>query len=349
MLGAEYALLVVDAVEHVDRVIVSTGRPEDADLLLDRLRSYGVALSRDGLPGGAEIGDFTLPEVPAGSGRKWLAAPVFTESSRFGVLFVLGPVGRPAFVAEDHKLLVCLADTTGTGLDCAVASREAQQHSAWLSASAVIGEQLLTLNDGVVVVAQNIADQLCSTIAAHAVTVELPDLDDPALLEVRVAAGAVADELLHSTSARADTLAQKAIDNQRSLRAAGDGIRGPVLVVPFVDADQDLVGAVQAHRGVDAAPFTLADQVIAEDFTRHLSIALALAARRALEEELTMQRERDGIAERLQENVTQQLFSLGLQAQNIKRLCAASPDLAERLDLLIGDLDDTIRQVRVAV
>lgn len=349
ILRADQAVLVLDEAEHVEQVITSGGTPEAAAAARERLETFGLTLPRPSRVG-VQTPDEPLPAVatPAPD-APWIAAPVFTESARFGVLYVLDPQGRVSFSAEDRRMLTCLADTTGTGLDCAVASHEARQHSAWLHASSAIAEQLVTLKDGVVVVAQHIADQLRATVAADVVTVELPDLDDPGLLQTRVAAAEEPHDLVDQTVPRAQSLAAPVLDAGTSRREVGTPDRGPLLAVPFDDPDQGQVGAVLIRRRPGAGPFTLAEQVIAEDFTRHLTIALALAERRTLEEQLQRQRERDDLAERLQENVTQHLYSLGLQLQMIKGAAPADAALTGRLDRAIAELDDAIRHVRTSL
>ncbi len=349
ILRAGQAFLVLDEAEHVDQVVTISGHPEDAATARERLEGFGLTL-----PGASRLGAQTVGEPlpalpPPVPDAPWIAAPVFTESARFGVLYVLDPEGRGAFSVEDGRMLTCLADTTGTGLDCAVASDEARQHSAWLHASSAIAEQLITLNDGVVVVAQHIVDQLRTTVAADVVSVELPDLDDPSLLQTRVAAAEQPDDLVDRTVPRAQSLAAAVLETGTSRRDSGTAATGPVLAVPFHNADQGQVGAVLITRRPGAGPFTLAEQVIAEDFTRHLTIALALAERRTLEEQLQRQRERDDLAERLQENVTQHLYSLGLQLQMMKGSAPADSTLAEQLDRAIADLDGAIRYVRTSL
>src|SRR5271166_3354283 len=84
--------------------------------------------------------------------------------------------------------------------------------------------------------------------------------------------------------------------------------------------------------------------------------ALAVAAGLAIEKarlnirirELTLVEDRDRIARDLHDTVIQRLFAIGLSLQSSARM-AATPDLSARILAAIGEIDDTIRQIRTSI
>jgi len=103
----------------------------------------------------------------------------------------------------------------------------------------------------------------------------------------------------------------------------------------------------------------LTDKVGWSEFTsddESLVGALALAAGIAVENARLHQKEqavavyedRDRLARDLHDTVIQRLFAVGLSLQSLA-VTAASPDMAERLNAAITDLDDTIKQVRSTI
>jgi signal transduction histidine kinase len=103
----------------------------------------------------------------------------------------------------------------------------------------------------------------------------------------------------------------------------------------------------------------LTDKTTAEVFTdvdEELVIALAGAAGVAIEnarlharvQELTLLEDRERIARDLHDTVIQRLFSTGLALQGAARL-AHNPDLVDRLERAVEDLDVTVKHIRSAI
>ncbi|HEY5251810.1 MAG TPA: GAF domain-containing sensor histidine kinase [Acidimicrobiales bacterium] len=92
------------------------------------------------------------------------------------------------------------------------------------------------------------------------------------------------------------------------------------------------------------------------DADKELMMALASAAGIAVEnarlharvQRLTVAADRERIARDLHDTVIQRLFATGLALQSSLPL-AENPDLRDRLEAAISDLDDTIRQVRTTI
>jgi signal transduction histidine kinase len=103
----------------------------------------------------------------------------------------------------------------------------------------------------------------------------------------------------------------------------------------------------------------LTDKRSAEVFTdvdEELVVALAAAAGVAIENarlharlhELAVLEDRERIARDLHDTVIQRLFATGLSLQGAARL-AVRPEVTERIERAVDDLDDTVRHIRTAI
>ncbi len=103
----------------------------------------------------------------------------------------------------------------------------------------------------------------------------------------------------------------------------------------------------------------LTDKIGWTEFTKDdeaLVVALALSAGIAIEnarlhervQKVAVYEDRDRLARDLHDNVIQRLFAAGLSLQSMAA-AAATAGIADRLQTVIGDLDETIRQVRSTI
>jgi signal transduction histidine kinase len=103
----------------------------------------------------------------------------------------------------------------------------------------------------------------------------------------------------------------------------------------------------------------LTDKTTAETFTdvdEELAVALAAAAGIAIENsrlharvrEMAVVEDRERIARDLHDTVIQRLFAAGLTLQGTARM-VAQPEVAQRIEQVVDDLDVTIRHIRTAI
>jgi signal transduction histidine kinase len=103
----------------------------------------------------------------------------------------------------------------------------------------------------------------------------------------------------------------------------------------------------------------LCDKIGGEPFSdidEELCIALATAAGVAIDNarlhsrvaDLVLFEERDRIARDLHDTVIQRLFAIGLNLQGVASM-ALSPDMRDRLEGAVDDLDTTVREIRSAI
>ena len=102
-----------------------------------------------------------------------------------------------------------------------------------------------------------------------------------------------------------------------------------------------------AEKG-GGADFTEEDEALVGGLAVAAGIAIENARLHGRVRELTLLEDRDRIARDLHDTVIQRLFAVGLSLQGTARL-AQRPEVVERIEAAVRDLDETIGQVRTAI
>jgi signal transduction histidine kinase len=118
------------------------------------------------------------------------------------------------------------------------------------------------------------------------------------------------------------------------------------LGVPIRIRDQ-IYGNLYLTEKRGAAEFSADDEGLAISLAGAAAIAIDNARLHTRVADIALVEERERIAADLHDTVIQRLFATGLALESSIRL--APPALAERLETAVGDLDDTIRQIRSAI
>ena len=189
--------------------------------------------------------------------------------------------------------------------------------------------------------------------------VVLPTLDGQRLM-VEVATGAGAEQLTALSYTIDGTVAQVVLDTARPV-LIGDMTEerhhtvhlaqvvsvGPLMVLPLVGAHQ-VRGALVVGRLQGRPRFTATDLDMATTFANHAAVALELADARADREQIVLLQDRDRIARDLHDHVIQRLFGAGLTVESIASGLGDDAK-APRLQRVVDDIDETIRQIRTSI
>ncbi len=285
----------------------------------------------------------------------FLGVPIRVRDEVFGNLY-LTESEAGEFTAEDEELVTALAATAGIAIENARLFEKAELRQDWLQASTQITRQLLSVEGEEPL--RLIARQARQVAAADIVTVVLPTADGR--LRVEVAAGARADELTGIVYPVENTLVGLAFESGRPV-LVGDVTQeprfhvhlsdvlhvGPVIVLPLVGTQRNR-GALVVGRMHGRHLFDEADLDMATTFANHAAVALELADARADQQRVALLEDRDRIARDLHDHVIQRLFAAGLTVQSVASGLGADAR-AERLDRVVTDIDDTIRQIRTSI
>jgi signal transduction histidine kinase len=286
-----------------------------------------------------------------------LGLPIRSRSKVVANLYLADRQGGD-FTIEDGELLTAFAATAGLAIEDARLYEQAEDGQRRLAASAEISGMLLARDSGSDP-QQVIIEKVCQLADADLGTLVVP-MPDPKTFEVAVATGSGADLLRGMTYPAKNSMVRLAMDTARGIRVEAVDQQhrfevhlsqvadvGPVMAVPLSGRNGPQ-GALVVGRRAGRHTFTRADLELAEAFASHAALARELADARADQQRLSLLKDRARIARDLHDHVIQQLFAAGLTMQSMAA-AAATPELADRLDSVIGNLNDTIRQIRTSI
>ena len=260
--------------------------------------------------------------------RTFLGVPITVGEEVFGNLYL---ADKPTpFSDEDERVVTLLAAAAATAIVNARLYAESERRREWVEASAAITTALIGRRhpgDAVRLVVQQ-ARQLSDADAA-ALAIE----DDDGNLVVRVLDGESPPGL-----AEGDVLTPGGTSQSDR----------PTLSVPFTAP----AGAEGRLVLVWASPSSRDAARVSRQAVRGFAAQAALALERLQAQEdrasLAVLEERDRIARDLHDLVIQRLFATGLALQGAVRL-AVRPEVSERIEAAIDDLDVTIRDIRATI
>ena len=286
----------------------------------------------------------------------FLGVPIRVRNEIFGNLYLTERVGGE-FTVEDEELVTALAATAGVAIENARLYGEARRRQVWLEASAQITRQLLSVTgeDPLKLIARRARE----VADADLVSVVLTTPDQERLM-VEVASGIGAETLVGMTYDRENTLAAITFDTGKPILVAdvqADPDRyvhlveaapvGPVIVLPLL-ASEEVRGALVVGRLRNRARFDEADLDMATSFANHAALALELSDARDTRQRMVLLEDRERIARDLHDHVIQRLFATGLTIQSVAAGAGSEKD-AGRLSAAVGDIDETIRQIRTTI
>jgi signal transduction histidine kinase len=122
---------------------------------------------------------------------------------------------------------------------------------------------------------------------------------------------------------------------------------GPCIAVPLRSAHDEEAVVIAARRaGAPAFDATTAPLIAA--FVDQSATALDLAARQRMSRRLDVYEDRDRIARDLHDHVIQRVFAAGLSLQSVGPR-VQDPDTRRRIGEVIGQLDETVRDIRTTI
>ena len=265
--------------------------------------------------------------------RTFLGMPIRIRGTLFGHLYLADKAGGTAFTDQDEVLVHGLATAAGFVIENARAYAASERRRRWLEAWAELADELQPptgLDDAL--------HRLART--------------------VRSVSGVLAVAVLHTgqtgertiSSDRLDRgLVDTVLDEVEHARAGSEVVSFQVgeLCVLAVPLRTHLAppGVLVSICDLASCPGQAEERELLTAFADQAALALDRLAAYADREELAVISDRERIARDLHDTVIQRLFATGLQLQGTAMI-AARPDVAERLDRAVADLDLTIRDIR---
>jgi signal transduction histidine kinase len=369
LVDARYAALGVlsNAPDRRLRTFVHHGMAEDLVSVVGHLpRGHGVLGLLIDHPEPLRLHD--INEHPAAYGfpdhhppmSSFLGVPVRIRDQVFGNLYLTEKAGGGDFTPEDEEIVVALAAAAGVAIENARLYDEASRRQRWLAATTEI-TAALTAGDPAQDALRTIADRAREVAGADVAWIVAGQ--DRTSLELRATSGAAADpeaalalRLDRSlVGVAVETGSPVAVDDiatdPRALDVSqvfGWPSLGPAVVVPLRSGHQVEGALALAWRRERADAYHDLDPQLPASFAEHATLALQIVRARENRQRLAVLEDRDRIGRELHDVVIQRLFAVGLGLQGTSRL-ADRPDVADRLDQAIDDLDATIRDIRRSI
>ena len=293
--------------------------------------------------------------------NSFLGVPVHVHKRMFGLLYLADKQSAEEFSEADERAVAALGAAAGVAIENARLYALSQRRGRWLEASAELTRLLLERADrdtALGVVARR-ARELTGSAAACVLLA-----DNETGLAVHAVDGAVVEHLQGQSVPREGPAIARVLDEGLpttvpDLRAlfdqadetlgdevpiAGDK-RRPALLVPF-RSSTNATGILLVVAPTPAP--SREDEYMLQTFADQAAIALDLAKARQDGEMLVVLAERDRIARDLHDVVIQRMFATGLMLQGAYRF-AISPEVRERVETAVNELDTTIRDLRTAI
>ncbi len=289
--------------------------------------------------------------------RSFLGVPVRIRDRVFGNLYLTEKAGGGDFDELDETVVIALAAAAGVAIENARLYEEAEQRQQWLTATAEITALL---------VGDAATDDALEAVAERARSVSGADVawvatgSEPDDLRLEVVAGAPVDPAAMHGLPMGRSLASLVVaggepvtveDVAADERAVdpselpGWPRLGPVIVVPM-RSGRGVEGALAlAWTPERAAGFRHVDPRLPASLAEQATLALQVARARDDRQRLELFEDRDRIGRDLHDLVIQRLFAVGLSLEGAARL-VAEPELSDRLEQAVDDLDHTIKDIR---
>ncbi|WP_333473349.1 sensor histidine kinase [Lolliginicoccus lacisalsi] len=309
-----------------------------------------------------------LSEHPASVGlpphhppmRSFLGVPIRIRDRVFGNLYLTEKENGSQFSHDDEIIVQLLASAAGIAIENARLYEESRDRLRWLEALNEISNDLLGGSDPSHTL-QLVADLARDLTQADHAFLAIPDdpdlpLEDTDSLIVAVASGAGSTGALQRSIPIDGSLPARAFVEQNPLSSdhfahpaleTPDARPGPAIVVPL-RTDGSVSGVLVMMRGDDKTSFEERHITMMASFADHAALALTLAVAQKERRELSVLSDRDRIARDLHDNVIQRLFAAGLSLQGTLPR-TKSPEVRDRLNLLVDDLHDIIQDIRTAI
>ena len=123
---------------------------------------------------------------------------------------------------------------------------------------------------------------------------------------------------------------------------------GPTVSIPLMAKDR-ILGVLGVARSMGAPPFTQTIVQFAEGFAAQAAVALVMDEAHSEQQRLAVFEDRDRIARDLHDLVIQRLFATGMLVQGAARVGGVNAEGEDRLNRVVDELDETIREIRQTI
>jgi signal transduction histidine kinase len=269
----------------------------------------------------------------------FLGVPVRAGDQVFGNLYLTEKAGGSAFTDGDERVVTGLAAAAGVVIEHSRLYILSERRRRWLESTGQMAESVRAAPDLDMALEEVLR---CARIAFES--------DLAFMVTNRPGAGWQIGPVDGGTIEDAHELVEELSDEVgRALYGArgaeADSASGPVVLSRFSPDPGGRGALILLRRGTTLVPD---DPQFFAGYADHATLALGERQAQADRDVLNLFADRDRIARDLHDLVIQRLFAAGLQLQGASR-SASRPDVRERIDNVVAELDATIRDIRATI
>ena len=271
--------------------------------------------------------------------RSFLGVPIRIGAEVYGNLYLTEKRDAAAFSEEDEGLLVGLAAVAGAAIENARLYEDARRRERWREA---IGEVAAAVLDGEAPhrVRRRVVSGAAELLDAHGAC--LLEQHDEGLWVLASTGKAPGEGFLELS----DVPMLRTLEQGEPLRLD----HGPVFGRPAVWAPIKVAGEVEVAIGVGRdEPFTRKELEALVAFASQVDVAWSFERAQAQVQHLSLIADRERIGRDLHDTVIQRLFATGLSLQATQRRLTDRPEVSERLERAVDDIDSTVREIRATI
>jgi two-component system, NarL family, sensor histidine kinase DevS len=270
----------------------------------------------------------------------FLGAPIVAGEKVFGNLYLTEKIGGGTFTAEDEELVVGLAAVAGAAIDNARLYDDLRHREAWRDAVLEVTTSVLA-GDSTAAVRDRVTELAAHLGQARGACLIEPYGDEGMWVLSSVGDGPPPGFLAGRDRAYERVLAEGGIEAVEDDPVLGG--RGLWIALRDRDTTVAAIGLVRDE------PFDDRDEQLLFSFASQASLSLAHERAQADLHRLSLIEDRERIGRDLHDTVIQRLFATGLSLQAAVRRADGRPDVAEKLNRAVDDIDETVREIRSTI
>jgi signal transduction histidine kinase len=293
----------------------------------------------------------------------FLGVPLRVRGEVFGNLYLTDKKGGEEFTEEDELAVIAFAAAAAVAIENARLYELSHQREKWQRAVTEIGTAVLAGGDSGEVL-ELIAEKSRQLTGASAALIALPDASGDLIIEIVNIEAHPSEPVLRlrdwlGTSAPADSILKRSfsiggsiIEDQcllwSKVTPRAEDLPVAAVSLPLRTVDQVLgVLLLVWPEGSLVGASAVIDLV--ESFAGQAALTLVLAQTQHDKEEIAVLEDRDRIGRDLHDLVIQRVFATGMLLNGLIQGSTLAPETNEKIDIAVGQLDETIREIRQTI
>jgi signal transduction histidine kinase len=293
----------------------------------------------------------------------FLGVPLRVRGEVFGNLYLTDKKGGEEFTEEDELAVIAFAAAAAVAIENARLYELSHQREKWQRAVTEIGTAVLAGGDSGEVL-ELIAEKSRQLTGASAALIALPDASGDLIIEIVNIEAHPSEPVLRlrdwlGTSAPADSILKRSFSIGGSIiedkcflwskvTPRAEDLPVAAVSLPLRTVDQVLgVLLLVWPEGSLVGASAVIDLV--ESFAGQAALTLVLAQTQHDKEEIAVLEDRDRIGRDLHDLVIQRVFATGMLLNGLIQGSTLAPETNEKIDIAVGQLDETIREIRQTI